>query len=398
MGLRGARDRIVLSLAVVAALGIGSALAGLGSVTAAIESPNASASPTGSGAASHRPAIPVPGSIDSTGATDASADLITFLETVPDGSTIEFKPGGTYRMDQGLKFSDRHDLTFEGSGVTLISNGDTHETSSLFALWGGNTGITIRDFNLVGNSTAPGVYQPGREGAHGVLIDGGRDVDVSGVTVSSVWGDGFYVGLWADNVYIHDSTVRSNGRNGVSIIAGKNVTVQRVAFDASGYCTFDIESNNPTEGATNIRFVDNTAGRWGNIFLAANGAAGSVVDGVTVSGNTVTGATLQTDVTLARRQNIVFVDNTSTVPARGPILRFAHVDGLTIDGNVQPLTSGALAAITDSTAVTYSGTLAPEETSPVALLLVLIVGAVAVAAAAVLIYGRMRPETPRLDG
>ena len=82
-------------------------------------------------------------------------------------------------MDAGLKFLDRHDLTFEGNGATLRSNGDVHETSSLFALWSDDTGIVIHDFNLVGNSPSPGVYLPGQEGAHGVLIDGGGNVDVS---------------------------------------------------------------------------------------------------------------------------------------------------------------------------------------------------------------------------
>ena len=56
---------------------------------------------------------------------------------------------------------------------------------------------------------------------------------------------------------------------------------------------------------------------------------------------------------LARRQNIVFTNNTSTVAGGGPVLRFAHIDGLTVTGNVQPLSSGVLASITDSTGVTY---------------------------------------------
>lgn len=339
--------------------------------------------------------VNVPESIDPTGATDASGALMAFLGTVPDGATIVFRAGSTYRMDAGLKFSDRHDLTFEGNGATLKSNGDVHETSSLFALWGGDTGITIRDFNLVGNSPTPGVYNPGSEGAHGVLVDGGSDIDVSGVTVSAVWGDGFYVGSWAANVSFHDSAVRSNGRNGVSIIAGRDVRVERVAFDNSGYCTFDVESNDPTEGASNVSFVDNVIGHWGNIFFAANGAAGSVVDGVTVDGNTVTGGALAADVTLARRQNIVFTNNVSNVQADGPVLRFAHVDGLTVTGNIQPLRSGSLASILDSTAVTYRGTPAAEESSPgTAPLLPLFVAAVVVVATSGLVSRRMH-RTPR---
>jgi hypothetical protein len=305
-------------------------------------------------AAAASPAVvQVPASIDATGLADASAPLVAFLDSVPDGSTIEFPAGGIYRMDAGLKFLDRHDLTFEGNGATLRSNGDVHEASSLFALWSDNTGIVIHDFNLVGNSPSPGVYLPGEEGAHGVLIDGGSNVDVSDVTISGVYGDAFYVGGWADGVNIHDSIVKSNGRNGVAVIAGRNVTVQRVTFDESGYCTLDVEANDSTEGAANVKFLDNLVGTWGDVFFAADGAAGSVVDGVTVSGNRVTGSSLATDVTLARRQDIVFTNNTSTVAADGPVLKFAHVDGLTVSGNSQPLHSGSLAAIVDSTNVSY---------------------------------------------
>ena len=378
MGFGSLARRVTVSTLIVAAMSVGATAAGRASVVAA-DSP------------SPGPSVVVPESIDSSGVTDASVALTAFLSTVADGSTVVFKAGAIYRMDQGLKFSDRHDLTFEGNGATLRSNGDVHETSSLFALWGGNTGITIRDFDLVGNSPTPGVYQPGSEGAHGVLIDGGSNVDVSGVTISSVWGDGFYIGLWADNVSIHDSTVTSNGRNGVSVIAGRNVTVQRVTFTQSGYCTFDIESNKPTEGANNIKFIDNVAGHWGNIFLAANGVDGSIVDGVTVRNNRVTGSSLQSDVTLARRQNIVFADNTSSVPADGPVLRFAHVDGLTVTGNVQPLKSGSLASITDSTTVTYDGTLTAEgPTFGRATWLALAAVAAAVVALVALAYARRR--------
>jgi hypothetical protein len=281
---------------------------------------------------------------------------VAFVDTVPDGSTIVFKAGGVYRMDAALKFAHRHNLTFEGNGATLRANGGATEASSLFWLGsylGGNSGIVIRDFTLVGNSSTPGVYQSGMEGAHGILVDGGSAIEVANVTVRGVWGDCFYVGTWADAVSFHDSVCASNGRNGVTVTSAKNLTVQRVAFPKSGYCTFDIEPNVSTEGARTIRFLNNTAGTWTNSFLSADGAAGSVVNGVTVSGNTVTGASLRTVIDLARRQNIVFMNNTSTHTATGPILHFAHIDGLTVTGNVQPLTSGSLASISDSTGVTY---------------------------------------------
>ncbi len=301
--------------------------------------------------------IPVPASVDATGGSDASAALIAFIGSVPDGSTIVFRAGATYRLDAAIKFAHRRNLTLAGNGATLRGHGGTTEASSLFWLgsYGGvNSGIVIRDFSLVGNSTTPGVYQGGKEGAHAILVDGGSGIDLSRVTVSGVWGDCLYVGGSADGVTFHDATCRSNGRNGVTITSGSNVTVQRVAFDAAGYCTFDIEPNQASEAARSIRFLDNTAGTWSNSFLSAEGAAGSVVSGVTVSGNTVTGRSLLTVIGLARRQNVVFTNNRSSVAAAGPVLRFAHVDGLTISGNVQPLSSGSLASISDSTGVTYT--------------------------------------------
>ena len=75
---------------------------------------------------------------------------------------------------------------------------------------------------------------------------------------------------------------------------------------------------------------------------------GSAVSDVTVSGKTITGDPLDTDVAATRRRNLVFTNNTSAVPAAGPVLRFAQIDGLTITGNVQPLTSSVLARRSDA--------------------------------------------------
>lgn len=216
---------------------------------------------------------------------------------------------------------------------------------------------------MVGNDPSLGVYSPGSEGAHGVLVVGGTNIEVVNVTISAIWGDCLFVGSWpttvATGVTFRDSTCASAGRQGVTITSGSNVTVERVDFRTSGYCMFDIDPNFSSEVASNIKFLDNTVGTWSNSFLSADGAAGSSVSGVTVSGNTVTGGTLLTIIDLARRSNIVFTNHTSDVSTDGPVLRFDHIDGLTVSGNIQPLRSGPLAAILDSTDVTYSEASAP---------------------------------------
>lgn len=298
----------------------------------------------------------VPGTIDHTGATNAAALLNTFVGTVPDGSIIDFAiPGGVYRMDSGLYFASRHNLIFEGNGTTTLeSNGDAHEGSSLFNL-NGDSDVAIRGFSLVGNSPTPGVHDPANQWAYGVLLWGGSNIEITNVTTSAVWGDCLYVDNWANGVWYHDNHGISSGRMGVAIASGQNILVERNAFDVIAYGAFDIEPNLDTDVASNVKFLNNTVGsipeaRGIGFLFGANGAAGSSISGVTVSGNTITGYGLDTYVNITtRRTDIVFTNNTSTQTVSGPVLYLAHIDGLTVTGNTQPLSSGSLVSVTDCT-------------------------------------------------
>jgi Right handed beta helix region len=304
------------------------------------------------------PRYAVPPSIDPTGTTDASAALTAFVDQVPDGSTIVFPAAAVYRMDRGLLLSDRSDLVFDGNGATFRSQGDAacSRDCSLFYLNADNERITIRGFTLVGNSPTPGEYHSGWEQAHGISIVAGRDIEIADVTIRDVGGDGLYLtGIdpaWPEGVWFHDSRVLSCGRMGVAVVAGRDVTVERVAFGKVGYGAFDIEPNDTRQGATNVTFRDNTVGSWGEFFAAANGAPGSTVRQVTVSGNVVERSSLLTIVITPRREDFIFTANESRRAVAGPVLRFAHVDGLTIADNIQPLTIGPLMEIRDCTDVT----------------------------------------------
>lgn len=302
--------------------------------------------------------IAVPSSIDATGRRDASRPLMAWLATVPDGSTIRFKPRGVYRLDVGIQLNRRSDLTFEGNGATLKSHGarTCGRACSIFYLFRRNSGITIRNMNLVGNSPTPGVYDSAIEQAHAVAVIASHDVEITNVRIRSVGGDGLYVSAWSDGVWFHDSRVLTNGRMGVAITAGRNVTVERVSFDKVGYGAFDIEPNDSAGGATDIKFINNRIGSITmpppkGFFFGANGAIGSTVSSITVKGNKIAADALYTSVSVPRRQQIVFEDNEALVGGHGPILRFAHVDGLAVSGIVQPLCSGVLTSVWDSTGV-----------------------------------------------
>jgi len=301
----------------------------------------------------------LPASIDATGRTDVSSALIRFIASVPDGSIISFPAGGVFGITKAISFGSgsRHNLVFDGNGATImyISNAGQTEDYSIWYDTGGGANLTFENFTLIGSSTTPGVYAAGQEGQHGVLVQSSY-VEVANCSISAVWGDGLFV-EGSDNVWFHNNHVLSAGRNGLSVISGTNVTAEYNAFDKVGYTTFDDEPNVSTEASTNIMFRNNTAGTWDNSFFSVEGShTGAPIHGITVSGNAVIGASLVSIVDnggASTMSNIVFTNNRSTVNASGPVLRFAHIDGLTVMGNVQPLSSGGLASITDSTRVTY---------------------------------------------
>jgi hypothetical protein len=151
---------------------------------------------------------------------------------------------------------------------------------------------------------------------------------------------------------------------GVAIVAGSNVLVERVAFDGIAIHVFDIEPNNARGGATNITIRDNSVGTYGTCqcfggsFFRGTGDLAAPVRNVVVSDNVVTGGSLTTVFAWSIAysgypyRDISFLRNRSTVTARGPVLSFRHVDGLTVTGNVQPLSSGSLIATQECLNVT----------------------------------------------
>lgn len=125
--------------------------------------------------------------------------------------------------------------------------------------------------------------------------------------------------VWSEHVRFHDSACEANGRMGVAILAARDVTIERVAFDRLALFVLDIEPYLPTGGGIDIMFRDNTVGTYGlsprltPYFFAADGQVGSTVSDITVTQNVLMGGDLATDVTVARRQTITVTNNISAV-------------------------------------------------------------------------------------
>ena len=324
--------------------------------------------------------VDVPSSIDATGSSNVSAKLQSFINGAPDGSTIVFKAGGTYRLDSALVISGRRNLTLEGSGARLNLPGTFAGYDSIGIRVEVSTGTTIRNFTMVGNDSEAGTSAAccSREAQHGIAVLSADATLIEDMDIRRVWGDCVYVnyraglaGDWSDGVTFRDSSCTLTGRHGVGIIAGKNLRIERNVFDQIGYMIVDIEPNDSSGGASDVLVADNTIGSYGltdqyrSPLLAAGGPnTGAAVRNVTVTRNTVAGnragydgAVLGLNITVkgdrGPRSGFTVTDNIAETAAKGPLMTFTQTVGVTVTGNSQPLTSGELATFSGSTNVTY---------------------------------------------
>ena len=188
----------------------------------------------------------------------------------------------------------------------------------------------------------------------GILVDGGSNFDIYANTFAGSWGDGVEVNSGASGVHVHDNTFVSAGRNAISVIWGNHVEFDHNTITAVGYVVFDVEPNTSSEPSSFINIHDNTSGRWSDAWLAVDGSnTGAAISDITVTNNVSSGRSLLTVINAAngRKQRIVFTGNHSDTMSSGPVLLFANIDGLTVTGNVQPLSSGSIDRITNSTGV-----------------------------------------------
>ena len=376
---RSRRLYVALAVTVVAGLLVGRALVAGAAATpsqpagsaspppGSNSSPAPSSSPSRLRSTSPGPIVNVPAAIDSTGATDVSGALQAFLDGAPDGATVRFPVGARYLLSGTLELTARHDLLLDGRGATLRNSAASGAAKPVIRLTGSD-GLTIRDLTLVGANPQPGVYSPGREHDHGISIVGSTNIALAGLSVEQPSGDCVYVadqaGSWSDGISVVDSTCRGPGRNGVAVVGGRNIDVERTTFVNVGYHVLDLEPNQgpPLEGAANVTFRSNTVrAPVAQFVIAANGWG--PVDQVTVQDNILVGLAIRISVAPAagsgyRRTGFVISANRSDTIADepDPLMQFEATDGLTITGNVQPLAkSTVLAGVANSCRVTIEG-------------------------------------------
>ena len=341
--------------------------------------------------------------VDNTGATDVAAELNAWLAILPSNSFIVY--GGTYQLSTGQQF-DLDGPILAGAATFSLTGPGTSTSESCFCINSGSTITFAGAFSIVGSNPSPGVYVAGAQKQSAVCVRGtASDVTITGITASALYGDLVSIRDTADNVVAHGNTATDVGRWACAVISGTNIRFHDNFVGICGYGAFDCEPN-AGDAVAHVRFDHNTLDTFGLVhLLACNGAAGPVVgslpalpdagypvnsyvnlagelwqnqsdvwvdvgaettiDDVECDNNIVTGSsgvysTLHCDSHVAyapRRTDINIHHNAAASTATYyPIMRFAHVDGLTIANNTQALDgNGTPLTVSDCTGFDYEG-------------------------------------------
>lgn len=308
----------------------------------------------------------MPASVDSTGDTDATASLQSFVNGVPDGGTVRLRKGGNYRLESTLVLKNRHDLTIDGNGARIYATSTGARDRSNLAIIQGS-GIVVHDLSIAGVNPYAGLdergYDPKLAFQHGVDLEGANGVELTRVRITSVYGDFVYVGRsddgqWSQGVWIHDSAFSGSGRQGLAVAAGRDIVFERNSITNTRRATVDLEPNGSTWGAENVHVLDNVVGPGRLLFIAAAGAG--PVDKVVVARNHLSYRSLTLTVRApsgTRYHDFYVADNTANVPVGNPPLNFSSVTGLVVTGNSQPFKTPGIAfvAATNVCGMTVSG-------------------------------------------
>jgi hypothetical protein len=286
------------------------------------------------------------GGIDATGASDVTANLQALFDRTPDGGVVQLEAGGDYRVEGTLVLENRHDLRIEGNGARIFATTTGDIERSHIRIIGGS-GFDLRNLEIEGANPRAGLqegaYQEHLENQAGIRLDGVTDVELDHIHIHNVYGDLVLASRheedrrWTEQVWIHDSTLTHSGRQGIAVVAGRDIVIERNRFTDMARATVDLEPNGGSWGAENIHILDNQVGPGRLLFVAAGG--GGPVNRVVIARNTLRGRPLNLWVIPRegeRRQRFWVVDNASDTVALDAALQFTRTDGVIAHGNRQP--------------------------------------------------------------
>ena len=328
----------------------------------------------------------VPRTIDSTGATDVSAVLNSWLASVPSGTslvpvTVKFPSNARYWVEEPIWIEHKQMLNIVGNGATLFEKNPctagTEACGSTFMQTDRallnlvfDNSISATGLSLVGANQNPGHYDAAYEGQCGFCVRGSRNVTITGNRVTDMYGDGVYVDYWGPydtcsinysylwtppvpctateamqqptNISVSNNTFTGLGRHGLAVITGQQISFISNTLTNTGYLGVDLEPDDTTGGTQWIDHITVDGNSFGathpaGLILSAS-AAGNFV---TVRNNTaaeafgvwMTGPSASTPI----HDWMVSGNSDSTQTGWGPdVMAVVNAYNVTIDANTQP--------------------------------------------------------------
>jgi hypothetical protein len=310
------------------------------------------------------------GAIDATGATDVTAELQALFDRTPNGGVARLAPDGDYRVDGMIVLSDRRDLVIDGNGARIFA-GTTGEPGRNQLRFLGGSGIKVRNLEIQGANPNGGRdgYVPEFEFQAAITIAGVTDIEIDRVNIHDTYGDLIFIDRRKERddrdtvgVWIHHSTLARSGRQGIAVIDGRDIVIERNRFTDMARGTVDLEPAGAL-AVENVHIIDNHVGPGQLLFVPM--AGGAPVNRVVIARNTLRGRVLSVSAKTPqgqRRRQFWVVDNTSDTPANGPPVEFFRVDGASVHGNRQPVTAQGRALVT--TTDTCDIAVARNDTAP----------------------------------
>jgi hypothetical protein len=290
------------------------------------------------------------GAIDATGGSDVTAELQALFDRTPDGGVVRLARDGDYRVEGTIALNDRHDLVIDGNGARIFATTTGAPDRCQIKILGGS-GFEIRNLEIQGANPHAGLderaYNPELEFQAGLTLEGVTDVEVDRVNIHDTYGDHIFIGRRLEDrrvterVWIHDSSFARSGRQGIAIIDGRDIVIERNRLTDMPRGTVDLE---PAGGLVveNVHIIDNEVGPGRLLFVPA--AGGGPVNRIVIARNRLHGRPLTVSVEPPegqRRRHFWVVDNVTDRTWDKATLAFTRTDGVIVRGNRQPLTEGS---------------------------------------------------------
>lgn len=253
-------------------------------------------------------AIALPAGIPADCSRPVDADINKFIAGVPDGSIIEFAPGGCYAQDGQLEVNDRRNLTLQGNGASfraVTPRSDGSRRANWAVQGGGN--VVLRNMTVYGvypegefdRALASGSwpYERRMDLQQGYLFGGVQGGGLYDAAAYNTFSDPVLVG-WdvrpqigtactapSRDVEIRRVTGVNSGRT-VAIVSGERITLGDSFFGDIRDNAIDLETDAACSVLREIHVVDNRIGRHRLAAIAHTGSESGANSGlIEIRGN-----------------------------------------------------------------------------------------------------------------